>query len=135
MYDVPQSDGLKPILQELRQFESNETKLDDLCKQESLMPFDESRPPAVNLLRKLGMEPDPWQVEVLDGDQPRLLLNCSRQAGKSTVVAMLGLAQAIFVPGTKVLLVSRSHRQSKELVGIVAEFYLRFKNPKLELFT
>jgi hypothetical protein len=78
------------------------------------------------------MEPDPWQIEVLEGDQPRLLLNCCRQAGKSTVVAMLGLAQALFVPGTKVLLVSRSHRQSKELFGIVSEFYRRFDKPMCE---
>ncbi len=41
------------------------------------MPIDQSRPPAVAPLRKLGMEPYPWQVEVLDGDQPRLPLNCS----------------------------------------------------------
>jgi hypothetical protein len=99
------------------------------------MTIDKSRPPGVLLLRKLGMEPDPWQVEVLDGEQPRLLLNCSRQAGKSTVVAMLGLAQAIFVPGTKVLLVSRSHRQAKELFGIVTEFYRRFNKPMQERLT
>jgi Terminase large subunit, T4likevirus-type, N-terminal len=96
------------------------------------MPTAPSRPPAVQLLRKLGMEPDSWQLDVLDGDQPRLLLNCSRQAGKSTVVAMLALARALFVPGTKVLLVSRSHRQSKELFGIVTEFYRRFDKPMLE---
>jgi hypothetical protein len=96
------------------------------------MSNDLTRPPAVSLLRKLGMEPDPWQMEVLDGNQPRLLLNCCRQAGKSTVVAMLGLSQALFVPGTKVLLVSRSHRQSKELFGIVTEFYRRFNKPILE---
>ena len=99
------------------------------------MPIDASRPPGVALLRKLRMEPDPWQVEVLEGDQQRLLLNCSRQAGKSTAVAMLGLAQALFVPGTKVLLVSRSHRQSKELFGIVAEFYRRYGKPMLERFS
>ena len=38
----------------------------------------------------------------------------------------------VFVPGTKVLLVSRSHRQSKELFGIVTEFYRRFDKPMLE---
>ncbi len=99
------------------------------------MTIENSRPPGVLLLRKLGMEPDPWQVDVLDGDQPRLLLNCSRQAGKSTVVAMLGLAQAMFNPGSKVLLVSRSHRQAKELFGIVAEFYRRFNKPMVERLT
>ena len=29
----------------------------------------------VQVMRNLGREPDPWQVEVLDGDHPRLLLN------------------------------------------------------------
>ncbi len=93
------------------------------------------RPPAVQLLRNLGKEPDPWQLEVLDGNHPRLLLNCCRQAGKSTIVAMLGLAEAVFVPFTKVLLVSRSHRQSKELFGIVTEFYRRLGKPMVERLT
>jgi phage terminase large subunit-like protein len=91
-----------------------------------------TRPPAVNLLRKLGLEPDPWQVEVLEAGHPRLLLNCCRQAGKSTVVAMLGLVEALFVPGTKVLLVSRSHRQSQELFRIVVDFHHRLGSPLLE---
>lgn len=75
---------------------------------ESTAPSKRSRPPAVKLMRNLGLEPDPWQVEVLEAGHQRLLLNCSRQAGKSTVVALLGLAEAVFVPFTKVLLVSRS---------------------------
>src|SRR5262245_14689621 len=91
-----------------------------------------TRPPAVNLLRKLGLEPDPWQIEVLEAGHPRLLLNCCRQAGKSTVVAMLGLVEALFVPGTKVLLVSRSHRQSQELFRIVIDFHHRLGSPLLQ---
>jgi hypothetical protein len=87
------------------------------------------RPPAVRLLRKLGLEPDPWQVEVLEAGHPRLLLNCCRQAGKSTAVAMLGLAEALFVPFTKVLLVSRSLRQASELFRIVTDFYQRLGSP------
>jgi hypothetical protein len=39
---------------------------------------------------------------VVEGKYPRLLLNCCRQAGNSTVVALLGLAEALFTP--------RSHR-------------------------
>src|SRR5436853_2372628 len=91
--------------------------------------MSEKRPPAVRLMRNLGLEPDPWQAEVLEAGHPRLLLNCCRQAGKSTAVAMLGLAEAVFVPHTKVLLVSRSHRQSKELFRIVADFYRRLGSP------
>jgi hypothetical protein len=90
---------------------------------------DFRRPPAVRLLRNLGLEPDPWQIEVLEGGHPRLLLNCCRQAGKSTVVAMLGLAEAVFVPGTQVLLLSRSHRQSTELFRIVTDFFRRLNSP------
>src|SRR5262249_30946494 len=89
------------------------------------------RPPAVELMRKLGLEPDPWQVEVLEAGHARLLLNCCRQAGKSTVVAMLGLVEAVFTPGTKVLLVSRSLRQSSELFRIVTDFYRRIGSPLL----
>src|SRR5256885_13611487 len=87
------------------------------------------RPPAVQLMRKLGLEPDPWQVEVLEAGHPRLLLNCCRQAGKSTVVALLGLVEALFVPATKVLLVSRSLRQSAELFRIVTDFHRRLGSP------
>ena len=89
------------------------------------MNDDPARPGAVRLMRGLGLEPDPWQVEVLQAGHPRLLLNCCRQAGKSTVVAMLALAHAVFVPFTKVLLLSRSHRQSTELFRIVTGFYAR----------
>jgi hypothetical protein len=84
-----------------------------------------SRPPAVSIMHHLGLEPDPWQVEVLEGGQPRLLLNCCRQAGKSTAVAVLGLTEALFLPFSKVLLVSRSHRQSTELFRMLTGFHRR----------
>src|SRR5947209_4350806 len=91
-----------------------------------------TRLPGVSIMRRLGLEPDPWQVEVLEAGHPRLLLNCCRQAGKSTVVALLGLVEALFVPGTKVLLVSRSLRQSAELFRIVTDFHRRLGSPLRE---
>src|SRR5437764_6907072 len=94
--------------------------------------WGQSRPPAVRVMRNLGLEPDPWQMEVLEAGHPRLLLNCCRQAGKSTVVAVLGLVEAVFVPFTKVLLVSRSLRQSTELFRVVTDFYRRLGGPLLE---
>src|SRR5262245_26238298 len=88
----------------------------------------------VDLMRKLGFEPDPWQIEVLDGGHRRLLLNCCRQAGKSTVIAVLSLVEAFFWQNAVILLLSRSHRQSKELFGIIADFYKRLGEPgKLRL--
>jgi hypothetical protein len=80
-------------------------------------------------MRNLGLEPDPWQVEVLQAGHSRLLLNCCRQAGKSTTVALLGLVEALFVPFTKVLLVSRSHRQSRELYRVVTDFHRQLGSP------
>jgi hypothetical protein len=81
------------------------------------------KPPFVDLMRKIGLEPDPWQADVLDGGHHRLLLNCSRQAGKSTVVAVLSLVEAFWIPMTLVLLLSRSHRQSTELFRLVVNFH------------
>jgi Terminase large subunit, T4likevirus-type, N-terminal len=84
-----------------------------------------SRPPAVLMMQRLGLEPDPWQIEVLEAGHLRLLLNCCRQAGKSTVVGLLGLAEALFLPHTKVLLLSRSMRQAAELYRTVVDFHQR----------
>lgn len=47
-------------------------------------------------MRKLGMDPDPWQIDVLHGEPPRVLLNCCRQAGKSTTVAVLALVREFY---------------------------------------
>jgi hypothetical protein len=88
--------------------------------------------PAIGLMRKLRMEPDHWQAEVLEEDYHHLLLNFCRQAGKSTAVAMLGLGQALFHPGALVLLVSRSMRQASELFRIVKDFHWRLGEPFLE---
>jgi hypothetical protein len=70
----------------------------------------------------LGFAADPWQADVLRSNAPRLLLNCSRQSGKSTVTALLALHRAIFWPGSLVLLLSPSLRQSGELYRKVRGF-------------
>jgi hypothetical protein len=90
------------------------------------------RPTASKILQLLGLDPDPWQVQVLEGNHSRLLLNCSRQAGKSTAVAMLSLYQALYEPGALILLLSPSLRQSAELFSRVADFYRRIRSPLLE---
>jgi hypothetical protein len=67
------------------------------------------------VLRAQGMPPDGWQRDFLLSNDPCVLLNCSRQAGKSTTVAALAVHQLLTCPGSLVLLVSPSERQSREL--------------------
>jgi hypothetical protein len=75
------------------------------------------------LLRAANMEPDPWQAELLRSPAARLLLLCSRQAGKSEVAAALALHTALLQPGSLVLLLSPSERQSGELAQKVFRLF------------
>lgn len=69
----------------------------------------------------LHFEPDPWQAQVLRSPGKRILLNCSRQSGKSTTAAIMALHRAVFRGDSLVLLVSPSLRQSGELFRKVTE--------------
>jgi hypothetical protein len=69
--------------------------------------------------------PDDWQAEVLRSDHPKVILNTSRQVGKSSTVAVKALHIGLFEPGSLVLLVSRSLRQSSELGKKVFDAYRR----------
>src|SRR5258708_3329170 len=76
-----------------------------------------------DLMARLGLQPDPWQAEVLDVQHRRLLLNCCRSAGKTTVIAVLSLFEALTKFGTLVLILSRSHRQSRMLYRELRFYY------------
>ena len=78
---------------------------------------------------ELSFYPDHWQTEVLQSKASRILLNCSRQSGKSTVTAILALHTAIFKPGSLILLLSPTLRQSGELFRNVLSFYSRLDSP------
>jgi hypothetical protein len=70
----------------------------------------------------LGFEADEWQKALLRTTAPQVILNCSRQSGKSTASSILALHKAIFAPGSLILLISPSLRQSRELFGKVTGF-------------
>lgn len=76
-----------------------------------------------------GFEPDSWQRTVLRSDADRVLLNCCRQSGKSTIAALVGLHTALYSPGSLILLVSPSERQSKELFRKVVDAYRKLGRP------
>jgi hypothetical protein len=65
----------------------------------------------------LGLEPDGWQAGVLRWSGRRLLMNCCRQSGKSTTAAVLALHEALYRPGSLVLLLSPSLRQFERTVS------------------
>jgi len=64
----------------------------------------------------LGISPDDKQSQVLRSKAPQVILNCSRQWGKSTVSSILALHRAYFWPKSLVLVVSPTLRQSGELL-------------------
>ncbi|MGI8496717.1 MAG: phage terminase large subunit [Gemmatimonadaceae bacterium] len=68
----------------------------------------------VLLARQAGYELDPWQADALRSRYGRLLLNCSRQSGKSTVTALMAVEEAVTRPPTLILILSPSLRQSGE---------------------
>lgn len=74
----------------------------------------ERRDPVL-LAERAGIIPDPWQARVLRSQAPRILLNCSRQSGKSTITSVLALHTALTQADSLILLLSRAERQSSEL--------------------
>jgi hypothetical protein len=83
----------------------------------------------VELAEAVGIRPDLWQTQVLRSTSSRLILNCARQSGKSTVVALLVLHTALFQPGSLVLLLSPGERQSGEIFRKVMDAYRRIGRP------
>ncbi len=88
--------------------------------------------------RDCGIEPDPWQAELLRSVMAvvtllRALLLCSRQSGKSTVTALLALWVALFEAPALVVIVSPSQRQSAEMLRTIMRFHSKLDGaPALE---
>ena len=70
----------------------------------------------------LGFHPDGWQQDLLRSRQNKIILNCSRQSGKSTTTAALGLHECIYRRPTVGLCVAPGIRQSGELMQKFDEF-------------
>lgn len=69
----------------------------------------------VRFSRAIGIDPDPWQADLLCSTAPEIILNCSRQSGKSTTTATLAVHTALYLPRSLILLLSPGLRQSGEL--------------------
>jgi hypothetical protein len=79
--------------------------------------------------KRLGLEPDPWQEELLRSTSDRVLLNCCRQSGKSTMTGLIALHRALYYPGSLILCLAPALRQSQELFGKVLGFYRDLERP------
>jgi hypothetical protein len=79
--------------------------------------------------KELGIHPDAWQEDLLRSHSERILLNCSRQSGKSTMSALIALHRALYHPGSLVLCLAPALRQSQELFAKIAGFYRDLGRP------
>src|SRR5580704_3617433 len=80
------------------------------------------------LAARAGIQLDPWQADVMRFSGRQLILNCHRQSGKSTTVALTALHVALYAKAL-VLLLSPSLRQSRELFRKVIDIYRALDNP------
>jgi hypothetical protein len=85
----------------------------------------------VSFARSVGVEPDPWQEDLLRSSSERTLLNCSRQSGKSTVAGVLAVHAALYEPHSLILLLSPTLRQSQELFKKCLSLYRIADKPVL----
>jgi phage terminase large subunit-like protein len=83
----------------------------------------------VAFAERLGIVLDSWQADLLRSEADRVLLNCSRQSGKSTMSALIALHRALYLPGSLVLCLAPALRQSQELFGKIANFYRDLDRP------
>jgi hypothetical protein len=88
-----------------------------------------SRLSRVAFAKRLLPSLDPWQEGLLASTSERVLLNCSRQSGKSTMVAIIALHRALYTEGSLILCLAPALRQSQELFGKVLTFYRELGRP------
>src|SRR3954452_6573198 len=81
------------------------------------------------LLDEIGFQPLPWQRQLLRSTADKILLNCHRQAGKSSATPTLAIWTALHDPGSLTLIVSASQRQSNELFRKVTTQYKALGTP------
>src|SRR6266571_2017904 len=83
----------------------------------------------VQMAQAAGITLDPWQANMVRSTSQRLLLNCSRQSGKSLDAAVLADHTCLYEPGSLVLLLSPSLRQSQELFRACLSIYRALDRP------
>jgi hypothetical protein len=92
-------------------------------REEAFAQLRLNRPDPVELARKVGITPDPWQADLLRASEKEIVLNCSRQSGKSTTTSLIALYELLYGYNVLVLILSPTQRQSDELFLKINSFY------------
>lgn len=69
-----------------------------------------------------GIDLDDWQARFVDSPSRRLLLNASRQSGKTTATALKGLRIGLQHPGTTTAIFAAGERQAKIVLQAAKQF-------------
>ena len=91
--------------------------------------LDRLRQAPGRIMVEAGLMPDAWQTDLLTSPSRRMLLLCSRQAGKSTVAAALATLVALLRGRSLILLLSPTQRQSGELFRKVLDLFNALGRP------
>jgi hypothetical protein len=83
------------------------------------------------VMRAVGMTPDPWQEQLLRERPRRGIMLCCRQAGKSLTAAAASLHEAIYRPGSLILMIAPAQRQSVELLRKTRFFLSGLRDPPM----
>ncbi len=111
------------MLSEKQNYSSQNPLLIQAAKKAIERQIDREKFDAVLMANRAGIIPDAWQADLLRSDAKQMVLNCSRQSGKSTITSILALHQAIYTANSLILLLSPSLRQSQELFRKLQDFY------------
>jgi hypothetical protein len=76
----------------------------------------------VRLAQRAGITPDDWQADLLRARDHQVIMNASRQSGKSSVSALLALDEVLHRPPALALLLAPALRQSQELFRKVKQY-------------
>src|SRR5260221_11379009 len=83
----------------------------------------------VLLAETAGYTLDDWQRDVLHTKPRRLLLNTSRQTGKSFVASLLAVHQAVYEPGSLAVVCAVAQRQAMETIRVCRDIYAALGRP------
>lgn len=87
----------------------------------------------VRLAMRAGVTPDPWQADLLRSPERRLLMNCSRQSGKSTTAGVLGLHTALYRGPALILFLAPTLRQAGELFRVTRDLFRQLDQAATEV--